>query len=354
MKNIGILTLQNADNYGAMCQMFALHSSIEKMRKGISEVINVYDPRIENRYKIFRFGNNFKSNIKQIVFSPFNYISKVKFDRFRNKAAYSPKISIEKLKDLHYDKIIVGSDQVWNITLTGMDSIYFLSWFSGKKYSYAASFGVSEFDKEFDNELVKLREFDRISVRERNAVDYLAVNGYVSQNNIDPSFLLNKIEWSSLAKKPKNEEYILIYTIGYSDEIVEFARELSSNNGNISIYYISNDILSKKGIKIIRGVGPEEWIGYFCNAKYIITNSFHGLAFAINFNIDFFYNDSMTTNKDTNARINSLLDIFDIHGRCIKEKNFDDIDWTYVNEIIENEKRKGFSYIKEIIGNNSD
>jgi hypothetical protein len=155
--------------------------------------------------------------------------------------------------------------------------------------------------------------------------------------------------WKQYAVLPSDDNYILIYTIGYSDDLVEFARRLSKIKNNLPVYYISNDIFNKSDIKILRGVGPEEWIGYFLNAQYVITNSFHGASFAIKFNKNFYYDNIMTKLKDTNARMTNLLSMFNITGRNIKDSKFDKLDWAEINNIIDREKQRSMEYIDTLL-----
>ena len=49
---VGILTFQQAINYGAVLQLYALQKTVQKL--GIdSEVINYISPKLENDYKIW-------------------------------------------------------------------------------------------------------------------------------------------------------------------------------------------------------------------------------------------------------------------------------------------------------------
>ena len=52
--------------------------------------------------------------------------------------------------------------------------------------------------------------------------------------------------------------------------------------------WISTTYKQSFRIKYIREAGPKEFISLFNNAEYVITNSFHGTAFSINFNSNFY------------------------------------------------------------------
>lgn len=345
--NIGILTFQNAINFGAICQMRALYEMLNK--KNEIQIINYFDTIIEKRYSLFDISNT-KAFIRSMLTFRNNYKQKKKFYKFRNEMNMSESLAKDKLKNLKYDLVISGSDQIWNLDLTNNDFTYFLDWFGGEKASYAASFGVDELGKEYDKCLHLLNKYKGVSIREKNNLQQLSLYVKNCEYHIDPIFLLNKNQWLEYMKLPVIEDYILIYTIGITDSILEFARKLAEKN-NLKIYYITNNIKPLKDINKLSGIGPKEWLGYIYNAKYVITNSFHGMAFSINFNKSFYYDNVKTNLKNTNNRILNLLDIFQIKKRSIYENDFEEINYLNVNKIIEKERKRSIDYLNRIIEN---
>lgn len=83
--------------------------------------------------------------------------------------------------------------------------------------------------------------------------------------------------------------------------------------------------------------------GVFLNAKYIVTNSFHGTAFAINFNKKFFVDlFSETPMASVNSRIENILKLFQLENRLIDNIKSDynkEIDYEAVNRILETERK---------------
>lgn len=347
MKKVGILTFNDAINYGALCQMYALYTTLSKYDFDV-QIINYDDPVISNRYKLFSNRKSIKSNIKEMLFVPVRLKEKKAFESFKFRMNMSPKVNNTTISKLMYDVVVAGSDQIWNVTLTNSNDTYFLKWFDGYKYSYAASFGVNEFDNRFESILHHLNKYNSISVREQNAVKYLKGFGIEAECHIDPVLLLSQIDWMKIAKLPnEKQEYILIYTIGYSEKIIDFAKKLSAEK-NLNIIYLSDDVLSKPGMKIVRGASPEEWIGYFYYAKYVITNSFHGTAFSILFNKEFFCDYVKTNLKNTNTRIENMLDIMGIKNRNFCGERIDNINWEEVNKVIEYERARSAKYLSNL------
>jgi len=99
---------------------------------------------------------------------------------------------------------------------------------------------------------------------------------------------------------------------------------------------------------------PEEWMGYILKAKYVVTTSFHGTAFSINFNKQFF----VLPRKKTSSRQDTLLGKLGLKDRKIDSaKAIDDffidsvkdIDYSIVNPLLEEERLKSLGYLKKIV-----
>lgn len=99
--------------------------------------------------------------------------------------------------------------------------------------------------------------------------------------------------------------------------------------------------------------GPSEFIGYFQNASYIVTNSFHGMVFSVLLEKQFL----VFSHSNKNARIESFLNKLDLkshlieEGMCAaKEAIKDTIDWKYVKGLLEKEKEISLKFIQENCG----
>ena len=92
----------------------------------------------------------------------------------------------------------------------------------------------------------------------------------------------------------------------------------------------------------------EEFLGYFANADYTVTNSFHGTAFSVIFHKNMFV--EYETAKGFNHRAKNLLQTIGIN-REIKdgEAVTTDIDWNKVDNILQAERKLSLDYLKDII-----
>ncbi len=363
MKKIGLLTFQNADNYGAMLQAYALKNVLQKVGC-TAHILNYYNPKLQKEYKgIPIFKKNIKDLIyplKLLLFPILRLFISVKFKNFRKKYLLdTPPIYSNIIKNYNkeYDAFICGRDQVFNPRITNFDKNYFLDFVQDKNkcFSYAASFGLS-YEKLTDKEKLfiksNLQNFRCLSLREKQGVDIVSkLSNIKTEVHIDPTFLLNKNQWKNISIKQKYTNYILLYFMRSDIELFNFAKNLSSKTG-YKLIFISHGISFKKNINAVYiKPNPSEWISLFLNAKYIITNSFHGLCFCINFNKQFFVGLSHKTSK-TSSRLENLLDLMNLRDRVIDNVGSDynkSIDWDNVNKIIDKEREKSMNYLKEII-----
>lgn len=356
---IGILTFQNADNYGAVLQVFALQKTIEKHKENACvEIIN-YDPSyIKDEYKLINFNFStpvraLKSFAKTFIYLPVKIKVKSKFKRFRDQYLSISTSSFNKIEfNSGYDSVIVGSDQVWNSEITKHDDVFFLSFLPNeiKKISYAASLGkntLSDKDQQFiaDN----IDNFDYISVRESSAVNKLQdISNKTIKRVLDPTFLLNKDIWNNLCGLNQiDDKYILLYIVSMNDEAMKIAEHLSKKTG-LPVWYINTSYKKNRyGFKHIRNVGPLDFLKLFKNAEFVVTTSFHGTAFSIIFEKVFF----TIPYELTSSRMTDLLKLFNLESRIVTIKNLENddvplkIDYYEVNKIVDREKETSLNFL---------
>lgn len=363
---IGVLTLPNTMSFGASLQAVALCKTVERFGSNVV-LINYQNEKVFNDLKKFNHENF--SSIKEIV----KYLavvsdikkSKKRFQEFESIVCKYPDHVLGTADQLKaytedFDAIICGSDQIWNSNITGGDKNFFLQ-FCGDgilKLSYAPSFGYSSISNHDEKEKVTklLERFDFLSVREKAAQDIIIdLIGQKAEIVLDPTLLLTKKQWMALSNDIFNfGDYILFYSVGRSDSMKLFASKLSKETG-LRVISIGGRMPDKyrKNFKAIRGIGPREWLSLFNDAKYIVTNSFHGTAFSINLNKPFFV--ELLNNSNINSRLEHILNTFCLNGRCVLN-SYDinninkPINWNKVNTILKREREKSFNYLKIILG----
>lgn len=289
---IGILTFVNAPNFGAVLQSYASQKYISKLNND-AELIN-YFPGFKNslpQQSLFKKIFNKLDSLRHPFKTLYRKQKTAKLQSFKtdflniSKNVYHNEIEILK-KD--YDVIIAGSDQIWNTDLNSERKSFYLDFnTSVKKAGYAVSVGREELTQS-DRDMIHryIHNFDCLSVREDSLKEYI-----YEQENIkcelvcDPVFLLDMDEWKQIAVTPNEKDYILVYAMEYTDDLLNAVKKLKKQT-NKKIYYINGGNSEHLNLpaKILNGLGPREFIGWIKNADIILTNSFHGAAFSIIFN----------------------------------------------------------------------
>lgn len=361
MKRIGVITFHRAINYGAVLQTYGLITTINTMAPGC-KVIDYRGKCLENHYKpiyLPKNKNKLKSFVKCVIKYPITVKRRKVFSQFVSK--YIP--VTEEIYDentigqanAQFDSYITGSDQVWSPKTVGFDPVYFLTFArEQRKNSYAASFGIQEIPKNLQEEYKKrLSGYRHISVREESAMPIIRdlLPGSKPERHIDPSLLLNAPQWEKLAAVPKDRNYVLLFTVNMPQKLISFARSLAAVKGIKIIYINDKPIFCEKGIVYRRTASPEEFLGLIKYADYVVTNSFHGTAFSINFKKNFYV--ELDTKSGRNTRAESLLRILDIDGREVTEDIYNgidsEIDWSHVEQVLGKEREKALQYLKCII-----
>ena len=344
LNKIGIITFHNAINYGAVLQAYAQQRFLNI--NGLNaEIIDYQCDEFKDNYKIFKmYDKTVTSFIKAFLKIPLIYKKNRKFYLFLKKyvklslESYTKEDILEANKK--YKFFIVGSDQVWNLKLTHRDKNYLLEFVDDnkKKVSYAASIGNIDANLNFENVLKNnLKNYASISVRENDAKTYLE-NILEKEVSVvlDPVFLLDMVEWNKIAFSQLKEEYIFVYCL-HEVEVYEKAKILSEKTG-LKIICIQNSMKKPINAKYIFNAGPQEFVGYIKNAKYVVTDSFHGVAFGIIYH----KNIKVVLKKKLlglNSRIITLLSEFNLMETIINSD-------TGIKELLTETK-----YNKELINN---
>lgn len=358
---IGIITFDNTLNYGAFLQMYSLLYILQMQNKNV-EIIQYCCEAVNEREKIktlkditgvketIKFLLDFHSKRKK-----YEKFSKEKMDNLQLSNRVYNKSNIHECEN-NYDCFVFGSDQIWNYNLTNYDYTYLGSFLDDKKkkIAYAASLGISELDEKQKKAYNHyLKSFNSISVRERQAVSLLSEIGINAKQVMDPIFLIKKERWNKIINSvyfnTPTEKYILLYQMTLSKDIYGFIKKLSSKTG-YKVINANPFFKDRFKYKNISALSPFEWLKLINNAEYVITNSFHGLAFSICLNKQF-YTEIIDLEQKTSSRLVNLLDIFELNNRNIAVNNsiLSNIDYSRINNKIDDLRDQSINYIMENI-----
>ena len=382
---IGIVTYVKCDNYGAELQAYALQwklnqmgydaelIDLQKIEKDLASNASSILPAIKNRFVVYKWKAPYEiaklaiDVIKRKISAKKNEDNALEkhklfldfFEKFiRHSERYYTIEEIRYTTDLKYDVYIAGSDQIWNYMHNDNLDVFFLEFakkFGARRISYAASISAATIPSKYQEEYKKLLDnIEYLSVRELHGAKLIKeLTGKTAEVVLDPTLLINSNEWKrDIAVNPlQGEKYVLVYTLSGSKYIHNLCEYVADKLGCKIVSMKINFRKDDAKITDLFELGPQEWVGLISGATYVITDSFHGTAFSINFNKPFTTLVNPVSNM--NSRVMSILEITGLKDRII----YDDgkgrlpdtlsVDYEPVNKIISEWREKSLSFIKK-------
>lgn len=255
-----------------------------------------------------------------------------------------------KIAEYGLEALVVGSDQVWrpryNLSIEDM-YLCFARTLNIRRIAYAASFGTEEWEYS-EKQTAKCRElitmFDALSLREDSGVELCRKHfGVEAQQVLDPTLLLTAEEYNTLTSSiPQRKEPILFaYLLDRSAEKLAFVEQMAKHRG-LSVVVVGADGELQEGDSI------EQWLSYFRDARYVVTDSFHGSAFSVIYNREF---TVMGNPKRGNSRMMSLLRQLGIEERYCEElecvEALEAPAWDEVNSRLKQLRESALQYLEE-------
>lgn len=361
-KTVGILTFHRALNYGAVLQAYALKWVCGEMGCDAHIIDYDYDAGAELAGPIAGFcaAKNKKAALPNLVRGVLGHSGTQKraraFSAFRkqylNESA--PCGSPEEVAALGYDALIAGSDQIWNrgITQNRYDPVFFMDFeTSARKILYGASAEDVPFPGEkgeaFAGALKGLQ--GTVGIREQKLANYVQqLTGKAYPVVLDPTLLAGRGFLDAIdIPQPNADEYILLYQISGNPESDISVRSLEKRFG-CRAYTMTvprlDDHYGRRGT-----AGPEEFLSLLKGAKFIVTNSFHGIALSMLMHKQFFVYE----NGGVMSRIDSLLDLVGLQDRKVKMTADIDldfhVDYEAVDARLESARRASLAFLKEAL-----
>lgn len=359
---VGIITFHEALNYGAVLQAYALKAACEELGCKAHIVDYNYGGIEEKIAPIRKYlaAPNKRSALPALIRGLLGYF----YDKKREKAFVSfrkqylnesPSCnSPADISALGYDVLIAGSDQIWNrgITMQRYDPVFFMNFdTTAKKVLYAASSEDVPFSGEKEEAFLKalLGLQGAVSIREQKLANYVhQLTGQAHPIVLDPTLLAGNSFLNTIAlPNPPEQEYILLYQIDSNPASDICVRTLEARFG-CPVYTMTVPRLGDRYHR--RGTaGPEEFLSLLKGAKFLVTNSFHGIALSLLMHKQFFVYE----NNGVMSRIDSLLELVDLKGRKVKLVADIDcnlaIDYTVVDGHLECARQASIAFLNQAL-----
>lgn len=362
MKTLTVTFFDNS-NYGANFQMYALNRTIRQMgHENIVLDFAGHNETMKKKHTIFKSPKVF---IRNIVLAYYYKIRKKEVrDRIQSFRDFK-KNNIEftrrytSMDDLRNDPprvdcMITGSDQVWNMTTNPpMIPSRFLD-FGNKnaiRFAFAASIENMQYtEQQKEYAKMALASFKGITLREESACRFIeSITGFSAQHLMDPVFLLDNNKWLSIAKKPRiTGPYILCYQVLRNSEMQSVVNTLKKQTGLPTVAICNMPFRWIKTDYSFYDVSPEEFLGLYNDAAYIVTTSFHGTAFGVVFNKPTY---TLCRNISSN-RIEDLMNFVGLSDFVVKSGDSvtqRKINWDEINEKLEKERTKSKQYLQKML-----
>lgn len=379
MATIGIVTIFDADNYGAELQAYALP---EVLRAWGHEARLVDYPF----YKSPRFRMTRRA-WPVLPLTPGQWVRewgmaartwlwrrlhpRVAARRAANFAHFRERIPRTRLYDT-FDALLrdppscevylTGSDQVWNPRMGATLRPYFLDFLpeGARRLAYAASFGVPEVPAATAEQYHRwLARYEAVGCREPAGV-VLMGRLYPECPTVavlDPTLLLGAEAWRRVARLPEGmagKRYLLVYELVPAPALWKVARQWAARLG-VGIVCLSGGAggTRRTGVRTVADAGPEAFVALFAQAEAVVTTSFHGTVFSLLFRRPFI---SVVPAKMRNAgRQRGLLEQVGLLSRLVPEACLgtvnpeEPVDWALAEARLEGARAASFDFLRKAL-----
>lgn len=384
-QKVGLILAYRGVNYGMLLQAFATQRFIE--RRGLETEILEYA----------------RTDFKHIRFTP--WLVFFALDEWKKRRSKKKQAQTEVLDELHqrnirerkavsktfieenlhnrrvikgiealeeagrdYDSVLIGSDQLWppDAAFGNFTTLRFAP-DATNKISYATSLGVSEYPYYCRSSAAQFwRRIDHLSVREEQGKKIIQdICDVPVEVVVDPTYLFTDEEWRELLpeKKVVEGDYVLCYFLGGTKEHKTLARQFADRKGIKLVSILSTESVSdldeSYADELVVGRGPEDFVNLVRHAQYVLTDSFHGVAFSVICNKQFyvFYRTKVGSRNSRNSRIDNILNLWGLQDRLILNKasvsDFTEkpIDYMTVNSKVAEKRAHSVAFLEKALEN---
>ena len=352
--DVGIMGFWFGANYGSILTYYALNRTLESLGK---TSLMIEKPISANDWEVVS-----KTNSR--IFAQSHY----------NISEFKPFDKLNELNDI-CDTFILGSDQVFNPgCYQGFKNALFFDFVNNdkRKIAYGASFGHSRIQFPFF-ERAKVRyflsKFVGVSVRESSGLDTLKDLHIKGKHVLDPIFICPMKYYDNLLSEAGNiseNNYVLNYILDPTEAKRDLIKYVSSKLGKGFVNILDgvpHKYENNKNLLNLENTKPQmllpDFVSYYKNSDFVITDSFHGTCIAILFKKPFI---AIANRLRGITRFESLLNLLNLKDRLVykaedaidNEELLKPIDYDKVYEILEKEKAESLQWLQTALTKEPD
>lgn len=346
--DIGLVGIYTADNFGGELTQYALYRALTDMGYSVLMIAQPENSKIPPHPD---GAHLFEDD----PYAPWD------------KSRYFANIAEMKFLNLQCSVFVTGSDQMLNNNLYREFKQYMVQNFvkdNHCKIAYAASFGHdriwgSESDRA--SEAFFLKKYDYISTREASGVEVFRKEfGVDAVQVLDPVFLCPVHRYEAFIgrgeKDVPQKPYLFAYILDTDKDKEKILKDYAAKE-RLAIkaltdyyFYTTDQIKDRWDIDTVTNMSMEGWMAHIARSKFVITDSFHGMCFAIISHKQFI----VIVNKlRGETRFVSLLNLLGLEHRMVysaselkdKLEHLGSIDYQQVDNILEAEKKKSLQWL---------
>ena len=348
---IGLLSMQRVNNYGSFWKAYCLKRILQGVSSDV-EFMDILPGDVQTRTE---FHKTFSlKKLCRIPYYIFQHRKSTMFAQAQSAAlgcASAPNYSAD------YDAIVIGSDEVFNFVQQspwGFSTQLFGEIDNDNVNSYAASFGSSTLEAVrahgYGERIAgALNHMHNISVRDRNSFEIVrALTGIEPELHLDP-VLVGDLPLDGAVVNAKRP-YILVYSYDFrfADEaLIRQIRALARKEHccvySVGFYqsWCDRNILPT----------PTELLTWFRDARWVVTDTFHGSIFSMRNHRPF-----ATVIRDTNQqKLTDLLERTGMSGRIVRDRDSlegclrEEINYVGFEDLRQHERMRAEMYLKRCL-----
>lgn len=342
--DIGLVGMPGNGNYGGALTYYALYNILKDLGKSVLFIQQPEDSYWKPSNEMIAFKNN-------------------PYYAYEISKIYPNRDALSELNQ-YCEMFMVGSDQLF-----ATDGLYeycnkftSLDWVENrkKKVAYAASFGRDNISCDDYNRALLgyyLNKFDKFTVREISAVDLCKREFDLTPEVVlDPVFLCNMNHYYNLINNGKyqNNQKSGIYILDKNRLTREITEDIEKRL-NIETIEIE-DVYKDTDYNNVKHNIPkvEDWLSLIAGSKIFITDSFHGMCYAILFKKPFV---AICNQQRGAARFESVAKLLGLKKRIIYniedynniKSQLECIDWEKVYEKLDILKKRSMEVLEDMI-----